>query len=489
MAGSTDNSNLLAAANQIIVALNDISSLLSGGDNEALTRIGDAIEAQTTMLETRSIAETEAHNTNFASLVESVDGISLNVDASGLVSAIQSCCTNINSKLGLMIAAIKSIKLVTSGGGGSTSGVGGVPILDPPPIIPDDPGQPPTGEVDLEKCKAANYIYWSIVSALRSISTYQNFTYSIINESNIEAILIGLLVASLATLPIAGLEAIAVGLVSLLMFAGNWAITAYFGYLADSLEEVKEEIICNLYTSQDADEARNYIHSLIDSRIDAVAAIPLEVVWGPLGFPLALLKLTLAQVAKYIAGNYLVNVLFDPSPDVEAAEIPDAIGCDVCGCTIRFEFVEGVEGWVERADANDNTVSNSWSTNEALRTEISILYNDTGAVGIWEYFPGDHGKTWVVSEGDTFEARVNCTDHPNNGGNMWVVFTDEDIINIGINVNAGGTTFTATIDAGRSGKTVEKLLLAYTLGSASGAGSSSIAEWDYMQVSLSGGGC
>lgn len=487
MAGLTDNQNLLSAANQLIKAVNDLADKVGVTD---ISSIADAIEAQTTMLETRSVAETEAQNTNFADLVESVGSVSVTVDTSGLVNAISTCCSNINSKLGLMIAAIKSIRLVTSGGGGGgTSGVSGVPILDPPPIIPEDPGQPPTGEVDLEKCKAANYVYWTIIYYLRFISTYQNFVYSLINESNVEAIIVGALVATLIAPPVALLEGIAVGLVSLLMLSGNWAITAYFGYLADSLEEVKEDIICNLYTAQDADEARNYIHSLIDDRIDAVAAIPVEAVWGPMGFPLTLLKLTLAQVAKYIAGNYLVNVLFDPSPDVEAAEIPDAIECDVCGCTIRFEFTESVEGWVERADTNDNVVTNSWSTNEALRTEIAINYNGTGAVGYWEYFPGEHGKTWVVSEGDTFEARVNCTDHPNNGGNMWVVFTDEDIINIFLNVTAGATTFTATIDAGRSGKTVEKLLLAYTLGSASGAGSSSIAEWDYMQVSLSGGGC
>jgi hypothetical protein len=97
MAGLTNNSNLLTAANQLIQAINDLTDKVGVTDVSSIT---DAIEAQTTMLETRSIAETEAQNTNFSDLVESVGSVSINVDTSGLVSAIQSCCSNINTKLG-----------------------------------------------------------------------------------------------------------------------------------------------------------------------------------------------------------------------------------------------------------------------------------------------------------------------------------------------------------------------------------------------------
>lgn len=353
MPGSTDNSTILAAANQIIVALNEISTKITGGDGEALSRIGDLIEAQSTMLEARSVAETEAQNTNFAELIDAVDNINLSVDTGSLVAAIQACCANVNTNLGLMIAAIRAIRLVTTGGGGGTPGVTGGPYLDPPPIIPGA-NDPPL--VDLAKCQAANYIHWAITSSLRSIASWQNLAYDLTKESNVTTIIAGLLVAlGFLTLPLSILEAIAIGVVGLLVAVGNKLILVYFGYLADSLDQDKQEIICNLYGAGSADEARNYIHGLIDSRIDAVAAIPVEGL-TPLSSPVTLiLKNVLAEVAKSLAANYLVNVLFDPSPEVEAAEIPGALECDGCGsCGFNWDFTADNGGFVSQGSTEFN---------------------------------------------------------------------------------------------------------------------------------------
>lgn len=483
MAGSIDNPNLLSAANQLIKAVNDLADKVNPAD---VGLIADAITAQTTMLETRSVAETTAQNTNFANLIQSVDNIQLSVNLSSLVSAIQSCCANVNTNLGLIIGAIRAIKLVSTGGGDVITGI---PYLDPPPVIPEPGGSIPGG-VNLEKCQAANYVYWTIVSTLRGMSKLQNAIYDIIDEGNVAAIVAGFLSGSGGALvAVAGFEAIVVGLVGLILAAGNWAIMSYFGFLADSLEEDKQDIICNLYEAQDANQARDYIHSLIDSKIDAVAAIPVEVVWGPLGFPLNLLKLTLAQVAKTIAGNYLVNVLFDPDATVQATEIPDALECGVCGCTIRFEFVEGLEGWESFPGNEGNSVIQSWSGNEALRTEISISVPNVGGSGNWRYFPASHNQEWVVSTGDVFEARENCTAHSNNGAGIFIHFTDETSFGASVDVGAGGSTLSITIPVEHNGKTIDYLEVNYHLGTAASPGSSSIAEWEYAQLSLQAGGC
>lgn len=483
MPGSIDNSNLLDAANQLIKAVNDLADKVSPTD---VGLIADAITAQTTMLETRSIAETTAQNTNFTNLIQSVDNVQLSVNLSGLVSAIQSCCANVNTNLGLIIGAIKAIKLVSTGGGDVITGA---PHVDPPPVIPEPGGSIPGG-VNLEKCQAANYVYWKIVSTLRGISNYQSVITEIVDEATLASIMTGLLIASAAVaIATAGIEAIIAGLVTLILTAGNKAILSYFDFLADSLEEDKQDIICNLYEAQDANQARDYIHSLIDSKIDAVAAIPVEVVWGPMGFPLALLKYTLAQVAKTIAGNYLVNVLFDPDATVQATEIPDALECDVCGCTIRFEFVEGLEGWESFPGNEGNSVIQSWSGNEALRTEISISVPNVGGSGNWRYFPASHNQEWVVSTGDVFEARENCTAHPNNGAGIFMFFTDETSFGWMGDVGGGGATLSITVPEEHNGKTINYLEVNYHLGTAASPGSSSIAEWEYAQLSLQAGGC
>lgn len=484
MGGLTDNTDLLAATNQLIKAVNDLADKVSPTD---VGLIADAITAQTTMLETRSVAETTAQNTNFANLIQSVDNVQLSVNLSGLISAIQSCCTNVNNNLGLIVGAIRAIRLVTTGGGGG--GITGAPYLDPPAIVPEPGGSIPGG-VNLEKCQAANYVYWAIVSTLRRISSIQYVLSQIADETTLASIVTGLLVVStVVAVGTAGLEAIIAGIVGLILSAGNEAILLYFNFLADSLEEDKQDIICNLYEAQDANQARDYIHSLIDSKIDAVAAIPLEVVWGPLGFPLALLKYTLAQVAKTIAGNYLVNVLFDPDATVQATEIPDALECDVCGCTIRFEFVEGLEGWESFPGNEGNSVVQSWSGNEALRTEISISIGGVGGSGNWRYFPASHNQEWVVSTGDVFEARENCTAHPNNGAGIFMFFTDETSFGWMGDVGDGGATLSITVPEEHNGKTIDYLEVNYHLGTAASPGSSSIAEWEYAQLSLQAGGC
>jgi hypothetical protein len=190
-----------------------------------------------------------------------------------------------------------------------------------------------------------------------------------------------------------------------------------------------------------------------------------------------------------LAANYLVNVLFDPSPEVEAAEIPNSINCDVCGCTIRFEFETDAEGWESHIFANGNTVVQNWSTNEALRTEITMTNTGNGAIGEWWYVPGDHNKTWVVSTGDVLEALINFVPAGANGVYMFMVFTDQTELQYYFDVDTSPHTASLTVPAEHTGKTIEIVKLNYHIGPNGPIGTSTIGEWDYVQLTLASGGC
>lgn len=494
MPGSTDNANLLAAANQIIVALNEISGKLTGADSEALNRIGDAIEAQTTMQEARSVAETEALNTNFGNLVQAVDGISITVDTTSLVNAISACCANLQTQLGNIRIAIQNIRLqpsVTIGGGG-----GGFPNGDTGGQYSDDPpADNPQPQENLYVCKAANYIYSWMDTVLWVFGGA--YTVKLITEQQVVTWVTGF-VSGAISVPVVGPGAAAVVIIiatlcEILIQDKNAHILAYFEVLRSKFYEHKQEIICQLYTAGVANNpaaAREVYNTWTADLMDEVQAQ--EVAGFP--YPLSdLYKATigymLTQVISNLSGYFLCNLLFDVNPDVEAAEIEDPLECDVCGCVVRWDFIEGVEDWEPTEAPNGNSVTQLWSTNEALRTEIYINYPNTGASGYWSYYPGQHGKTWVVSTGDTLETRLNCTGHPNNGASIYLQFTDETLLVITPDVVAGGTTFTLTVTEEYDGKEIQQIGIAYILGSASPSGTASDAEWDYVILTLSGGGC
>lgn len=109
--------------------------------------VTDAIEAMTTMLETRSVAETTAQNTNF----------------NDLISQLAACCPV--DELLQIEQAIRDIRCGT--GGGSTV------IVEPDPAEEEDPNLP----ADYQ-CQAANRIIDDLITAMSGLEVYHNWFIS-----------------------------------------------------------------------------------------------------------------------------------------------------------------------------------------------------------------------------------------------------------------------------------------------------------------------
>ena len=105
MPGLTNNTNLLAAANQLIVAVNELSSRVSPDGSSihgAITQVGSNLSTiNGTLTDTNSI--------------------------------IEACCVGMQAKLEGVISSIRGIRL-SGGGGGGLPTDGGGPFIDEPEI-------------------------------------------------------------------------------------------------------------------------------------------------------------------------------------------------------------------------------------------------------------------------------------------------------------------------------------------------------------------
>src|SRR4030065_2703030 len=161
MPGTIPNQNILDAIDQVIQALNDLATEVSGnipdlamiegniqtvGDN--LEGVSDAITAQTTTQETRSVAEVTAQNTNFSDLVAAINGLSLvcapEINVESATPDIYTSCPT----------PIIQVNCGAAGSTGSALDGGVVDENDPPPE-----GYERDPNIDNRKCKAANQIY------------------------------------------------------------------------------------------------------------------------------------------------------------------------------------------------------------------------------------------------------------------------------------------------------------------------------------------
>jgi hypothetical protein len=255
-------------------------------DTEA---IADAIIAQTTMQETRSIAEVTGQNTNFSDLVEAVNGLEL--------SAI--CSPDVTVNCG-------------SSGGGCCGGEG----TTPPPSGPaTGGGTPPMGYVTPpnttydRKCKVANYIIDSLRKFLHELDVNHVDEFGQLGTAIAISTATALIGAALGSeVPVFGnLFGAIVGGISGLVIAfvvGVPDLTA----MVQAIDAYRQEMVCALYSAADAEQAKE---NLKDVFSEAGASWSSEVYLGALG------------VLDALLGNYAwLNILFftpeEGGQDIEA---------------------------------------------------------------------------------------------------------------------------------------------------------------------------
>lgn len=484
MTALTDNATILAAANQIIVALNEISSQISGGSgNEALNRIGDAIEAQTTMLETRSVAETEAANTNFSNLTQAVDSI----DTSSIANAISNCCANLQTQLGNIRIAIQNIRLqppvITGGGGGYYNGDTGGQYSDDPPADNPEP------QVNEYVCKAANYIYWWIDYFLSTFAIFYNI--KLVSEQQIISFITAN-VSSVLSVPETGPGAALVWGIAFVateaaIGAKNVKILAYLDVIRSKFAENKQAIICDLYAAgvgNDPAAAREVYNTWTADLMEDVLSQEVE------GFPYPLSELhratlsyLLTQVISYVSGYYLCNLLFDVDPDVEAADIPDELDCTDCGGCVTFQWAENAEGWEGSTITNDNEVTTEW-VEDFLRCEI-IKHASTQAFAYWTYTPPSQ---WIASTGDAITAQLLLVYTCATGAILRVAFTDETTQEHYQETFTPGNRydFEVIISSDNSGKQIDFVQLEFHSGT-NADNCTGVGAWEFCEVCLSAG--
>lgn len=357
MPGQTDNPNILAAANQIVVALNEIAGKISDlpSNSDLLETIGDNIDLHRVGTESGLTAIIAAIGDNGTELQTSLGTINTTISEgltaldttvgdrltatnSNLIDingTMEDCCTGMQQYFGLMVDAIRNIRLQPSSGNGG-SDTGG-PFLDEPEIDTGDPGyDPPPDEY---KCKASNYIFdyiWYMLGVFSGLNSYRATITEVAAIAIISPIVLaqGLAVLTGVGLPAAVAAGILEGLVYGVVTVFNWRFFIYFEDLRNELEDNREDLICQLYQAAVADSKEGVkaaINNFIADVMDGIITIDH-------GLQLTLrhqqaIDYVLRRVVYLLASNFLINKLFEVSPVVEvyAGEMYDIGPMQSCG--------------------------------------------------------------------------------------------------------------------------------------------------------------
>ena len=254
------------------------------------------------------------------------------------------------------------------------------------------------------KCRAAQQVFAFVLGFCREC---QSLKLLVVTATIVGPLLAGWMGVwgAIAITPAGWIAAIsslvAIGLLESLAFKG-------FELLGDYLLANKESIICALYLSGDAVEARAALAGYIEDGIQAIewSTIGLEAL-GPAVAGM------MGQVMAVATENGVVNILFELQADIA---YPDA----VCDCaepeqpgTFEWHFENDDEGWEDVADVRSgNSYTNTWTDAESgsdtgdgsagrLHTSISRSASDIAKAGWLKHITPDY-----VYEGDGFLADV-----------------------------------------------------------------------------------
>lgn len=330
MPGLTNNTNLLSAANQIIVALNEIASKILDPEDQAgyLSAIGTGL----TTLDTTVGNRLSATNTHLGNIYDEM----------------ASCCAGMQAQLQGIISAIQNIRFPTS-----TPGDSGGPYLDEEEIdtTSEDYEPPP----DPYKCRAANYTFDYMWKTLGMIAGASNMTMAV--STGAATVLFGSILAflSFTAPPAAIIAALIVTLTELLIGTRWWMIYTYFEDMQNEFEDNRQELVCQLYQAALAgsqEQAKAAINNFVDDVIDGVVTIDHGL---NLTTPQQqLLDTAIRAVVNRLAGNFAINKMFTINAEVDVYNgemydmnpMIDCADCDDEEDTGVYDFEVSDYNWV-----------------------------------------------------------------------------------------------------------------------------------------------
>lgn len=414
MPGQTPNTTILKAIDEVINALNDLAANFQPSQPPDFTIIetnlegvGDAVTALNTTIETRSIAETVAQNTNFDDLIAAIGQLSL-VCAPEI--NVQSATPTINLSCAPPIINIQT---------GTPTGT----KLEDPPVSetdPPPPGSEPDPNIDNRKCKAANLIYDKVHYASSEmdrlgVDFFQNI--GVVASAGIIGFLLGG--------PIFGVLGVVVGIVSA-FFAG-----ADLGKIISAMDSRHDDLICALYNAANTTQARD----------DFLAILEEEGAIWEFG------EKELQLISYFFVNDYL-KVLFQAVPEINSEAILDGYavsvdcsGCESCGLKRRPDLTTPYISWpsFEFGDMLPTYLTpNYWNNNDSYIIFVSFdqLYDVTlSASGLtpWESAP-------TTRAGDAVCADAGGQSNIYNSTSFLT-----DLVGVGNLTIASQTEFTLTI--------------------------------------------
>jgi hypothetical protein len=322
MAGHTPNSNILAAIDEVITALNDLAGQFLAPDLTTLETnteiIGEKAEAIRTVIETQSQAAITAQNTNFSDLVEAINGLTL------------TCAPVVNVQ---PATPLINFSPVINCGGGLPGGT------EAPPGGATEGGTPPTGwsepdPIDNRKCKAVNLIHDKMVFIIDKF-----IIYHIQGAVGLGLTAVGALILFVLALSELGPIGAFIGALAGLVVAVALALMGE-GVDLDALKSVMEngdahrDLICAFYSSTDAQSAiDNYVQVLADNGINTANQY----------FIRALFNIGLASIAFFKKSDAIEQQLdgYDITVGCESCEAGDCPLVLSCGSgTITYDGEE-----------------------------------------------------------------------------------------------------------------------------------------------------
>lgn len=356
MPGQTNNTDILNAINQTITALNDLAGEFGGQlatletNSEAA---GDNIESLRSTLETRSIAETTAANTNFAALTSAIGNLALtcapvvNV-ASAVPDIILSCPAPVVN------VTYTSVPTGTKIDDSAITGT------DTPP-----PGYEPDSSIHDRQCRAANYVYDDLH---RTILTWDINDYDVLAQTAVvtATTMIGY---TLGNGPGAVLGA-ALGIASTMAVE----LALDLADMLSVLELSKDELICIMASAPETSNTESIREQMLDV-LDANGYTPVEI-----------------ELITYLLPNEQLRVLWQAIPGSEAALDGAYQDADCSECVplnhVEASVIVGVQldegnNWWSGEGEYTSSVPQYWIIVDFY--EPVILTTLTTSIQMWSY--------------------------------------------------------------------------------------------------------